>query len=125
MGALAIFASMKTWPWRLILCISVAMLVFGALYFFGKHLYALGARDERDVWENRVDRMEDQSQDLGREAGRAQHEAANRIGEALEAESEQLESMINADDETFLRAWAASDRRLLDSAASAGGDRRA
>ena len=55
---LAFLAGMKNWPWKLIGCIALGVVVIGGLYFFGKSAYDAGVSNERAYWEHRIARAQ-------------------------------------------------------------------
>ena len=120
-GILAFLASAKTWPWGIIWRVALVLSILGALYFFGRYLYALGVSDENGRWEERVETLERKTEEIAEDAEREHRQITERINRTLAAETEQLESVAHADDFTFLSTYAAADRRLRDSA-DAGGD---
>jgi hypothetical protein len=117
-GLLGFFGSMKNWPWKLIGCIALAVAILGGLYFFGRYLYALGASDERAIWEARAAVATEAAEDLGADAGRRHRTRTDSISENLAAGMDQLESASNETAADFLGAWAAADRRLCDAGCS-------
>lgn len=122
--ALTWLAGIKRWPWKLIGIVLLTLLILWLVRALGKYAYALGASDEREVWEQRISTLETRTEELGREAATNQRRVTARINDALASEREQLESMTDADDSAFLNSWASGDSRLLNSATSSGRDQR-
>lgn len=115
---LGFFSAAKGWNWRLIGCIALAVGVLATLYFFGRYLYALGASDERAVWEERAATVSEASEDLGADAGRRHRNRTDRIGSNLAEGMDQIESASNETASVFLSTWAAADRQLCDTGCS-------
>jgi hypothetical protein len=114
---------MRSWPWKLIGCVAVVVIVLGALYFFGQSQYARGVSDERAAWAERLHQAElraaDAEKSLAADVSERQRQADARAARQQDHVAQTREEIAHAPDaESRLAAYRALRERLRNDAAA-------
>ncbi len=119
-----LFSGWQKWPWKLIGCIAAAVFILACVYFFGQSRYDAGFAASDAQWRQHGERVRVQIRAVAHQVVVEHTRVVTRIEAAHTLARSQLQEAANADDLSYLRAWANADRGLLDSAHSASGDSR-